>query len=113
MRRTAHILLALFAGILLQANLVGVVGAAHEQADAPGKFSSTLIDPGSLASLLDADLPDAPQPYLGGASPKPFALNAVPTAVLPAGHSVSGTSRPDRSPVSSRPVYLTTLRLRL
>ena len=112
MKRSAHILLALFAGILLQASFVAIGSGALDQAGASSTLGFRLIDLGSVGPLLDPDLPDAPQPYLGGSSPKPPSAPFPPTAVLPAAYPVAGLSLP-RAVVSARPAYLTTRRLRL
>lgn len=112
MKRSAHILLAILAGILLQVSLLAV-GTGPEQAAAAGKLGFRLVDPGAAGVLLDADLPDAPKPYIGGASPQPVLATSAATAVLPRALMVGGMSPRQPSPVAERPLYLTTLRLRL
>jgi hypothetical protein len=112
LKRSAHILLALLAGILLQASCLAIGTGAHDQAGVSSKLGFRLIDLGSIGPLLDPDLPDAPQPYLRGPSPKSITAPAIPTAILsvaPAGAGLAPFGRPH----VSRPPYLTTLRLRL
>lgn len=109
-KRFAHILLALVAGILLQASVLAI-GAQH--ADGSAKLGFRLADLGSAGALLDPDRPDAPQPYAGGPSPKPFAHTPGATAVLPPAGASAGRSAHHPSPISPLPVYLTTLRLRI
>jgi len=111
LKRSAHILLALLVGILLQTSLFAF--SSDTEHSAAAKLGFPLADPGDAGALLDPDLPDAPQPHLNGPSPQPFALTSAPTAVLPRVVAVLGPSSAQHSPAFERPIYLTTQRLRL
>jgi hypothetical protein len=68
LKRSAHLLLAILAGILLHVGLLAV-GVDAEWA-AAAKSGSGPGDSAAAGVLVDTDLPDASKPYVGGSTPK-------------------------------------------
>ena len=109
MKRRAHLLLALLLGLLLQSVAAGGLAGGS------GETCTTSIHgaPADPLEPVSRDVTAATQPFVGGSGPEPFAASAFHRQAF-------DTLRDGRNAPSladpffpTRPVYLTTQRLRL